>query len=60
LRSQDGNVSLLDHPSVQFIKQRIAEVRVPREVLGSTGPRDFELAVNGRLLPARILIEDFV
>ena len=56
LRAGSQTVSLLDNPSVQFTRQRIAEICVPFSVFQSP-ERDFQLAVNGELLAARILVQ---
>jgi alpha-amylase/alpha-mannosidase (GH57 family) len=57
LRTETGTVSLLSNPSVQFAKQKITEIRVPLGLFRSPTARDFQLQINGELLPARILIE---
>jgi hypothetical protein len=50
-------ISLLDNPSIQFERRRITEIRVPFSVFAPGAEREFQLRINGELLPARILIE---
>ena len=57
LRTENQTIPLLDNPAVQFAKQRIVEIRVPNGALGSPAQWNFELAINGELLAARIFIE---
>jgi len=55
LRADGKAIPLLANPLVQFAQERIVEVRVPLALADSQ--REFSLAVNGQLLPARILVE---
>ncbi|HEX5230093.1 MAG TPA: glycoside hydrolase family 57 protein [Bryobacteraceae bacterium] len=54
LRTGERTVPLLNNPAVQFAKQRVTEIRVPRALFNSA---ELGLAINGELLPARILVE---
>jgi alpha-amylase/alpha-mannosidase (GH57 family) len=47
VRSEDKTISLLDNPSVEFVKKRIIEIRMP--ALPADG--HFRLGVNGAALP---------
>ncbi len=58
LHADGKTIALLNNPLVQFVKQRIVEIRVPLALAGSQA--DYGLAVNGQLLPARISIEHLV
>ena len=56
LQTETQTVSLLGNPAIQFVKQRIAEIRVPFALFAS-GTRDFRIGINGELLAARIFVE---
>ena len=55
LRAGQHSLPLLNNPSVQLAKKRIAEIRIPLALLASED--EAELVLNGELLPARIPIE---
>ncbi len=58
LRTDGKTIALLDNPLVQLARQRIVEIRIPLALTGFS--QEFALAVNGALLPARILVEHHV